>query len=125
MTERCCDKVFDCIENNFCKKCDKELCKNHTFWKDGDDGMEYAYCSLCYSWEGLWCDEHEQVMYKDGMKCSGCLDDEEEYEEYLVLWNKNKMYKIPPMMTFNEFTEHRKLFYVNLAEDANMFKTNQ
>ena len=91
-TERCCDKVFDCIENNFCKKCDKKLCDKHVFWKDG--------CAECHYWE-------------------------KEYEEYLVLWNKNKIYKISPMMTFNEFTEHRKLLYVNLAEDANMFNPNQ
>ena len=28
--------------------------------------------------EDEWCEEHEQVMYKDGYKCSGCLDQEEE-----------------------------------------------
>ena len=33
-----------------------------------------------------FCEEHEQVMWKDGMKCSGCLeeeDDEDEETEYV------------------------------------------
>mgnify|MGYP006889593451 CR=1 FL=1 len=25
-----------------------------------------------------WCYDHEQLMWKNGLKCSGCLDDEEE-----------------------------------------------
>jgi hypothetical protein len=37
-----------------------------------------------------WCEEHEQSKWKDGLKCGGCLDDEEktcencgdEYEEH-------------------------------------------
>ena len=28
-----------------------------------------------------WCEEHEQVMYKDGLKCSGCLEEEKNDEE--------------------------------------------
>jgi len=28
--------------------------------------------------EQEWCEEHEQVMWKNGLKCSGCLEGEEE-----------------------------------------------
>jgi hypothetical protein len=31
--------------------------------------------------EEEWCEEHEQVMWKNGLKCSGCLEGEEEEEE--------------------------------------------
>lgn len=31
--------------------------------------------------EEEWCEEHEQVMYKDGGKCSGCIQKEEQEEE--------------------------------------------
>lgn len=26
--------------------------------------------------ESEWCEEHEQVMWKDGLKCGGCLNEE-------------------------------------------------
>jgi len=31
--------------------------------------------------EEEWCEEHEQVMWKNGLKCGGCLEGEEEEEE--------------------------------------------
>jgi len=29
--------------------------------------------------EKEWCEKHERVMWKNGMKCGGCLDDEDEW----------------------------------------------
>ena len=46
-----------------------------------------AFCEPCFEErqehekedekEEEWCEEHEQVMWKNGLKCSGCLDEEE------------------------------------------------
>jgi hypothetical protein len=35
--------------------------------------------------EEEWCEKHEQVMWKNGLKCSGCLEGEEEKEVSRVL----------------------------------------
>jgi len=35
--------------------------------------------------EEEWCEEHEQVMWKNGLKCGGCLEGGEEKEMYGVL----------------------------------------
>lgn len=34
------------------------------FYDDTDDNEEIVE---------EWCEEHEQIMWKDGLKCSGCL----------------------------------------------------
>jgi hypothetical protein len=35
--------------------------------------------------EEEFCEEHEQVMWKDGLKCSGCLDEEAEKKVNLTI----------------------------------------
>ena len=51
-----------------CRFC-KEECSCWNYNSDHE-----VVCEDC----GGWCEEHEQVMYKDGMKCGGCMDDEDE-----------------------------------------------
>ncbi len=40
--------------------------------------LEKELESLKYKMKNEWCYDHEQLMWKNGLKCSGCLDDEEE-----------------------------------------------
>ena len=51
-----------------CRFC-KEECSCWNYNSDHE-----VVCEDC----GDWCEEHEQVMYKNGMKCGGCMDDEDE-----------------------------------------------
>ena len=53
-----------------CQDCD---CENF-----GDDGCKCDCHSVEEDEDGQedddeWCEEHEQIMWKDGLKCSGCL----------------------------------------------------
>lgn len=49
------------------------------FKTDLGDG-DVMVCENCYNEikgeEDEWCEEHEQVMWKDGLKCGGCKDKE-------------------------------------------------
>jgi len=49
------------------------------FKTDLGDG-DVMVCEDCYNEiegeEDEWCEEHEQVMWKDGLKCGGCMDKE-------------------------------------------------
>jgi hypothetical protein len=55
----------------------------------GEDG-----CPECQSdVDEEWCEKHEQVMWKNAMKCGACLDDEEEearYQEHKTLYNEDE-----------------------------------
>jgi hypothetical protein len=76
-----------------CPGCDslKQNVEFKTYYHEGGDTI---VCEDCFNeMEGSeeedeeedeeeeWCEEHEQVMWKNGLKCSGCLEGEEEEEE--------------------------------------------
>ena len=98
---------FGTLENPLCGICG---CREETgrYNKDGvlredvicvdcEDCWEYSEDDDCYKkiekakryigggyWDDEsdeeWCDEHEQVMYRNGMKCGACLDKEQGIE---------------------------------------------
>ena len=49
-----------------------------------DDKMKYE-----------WCYDHEQLMWKNGLKCSGCLED----EDVIVKSVKNKYNLVPSIIS--------------------------
>jgi len=49
-----------------------------------------------------WCEEHEQIMWKNGLKCGGCLDDEENKrigQVYRALYDNNLLSKNADFLT--------------------------
>jgi hypothetical protein len=74
-----------------CDKCGKDCERDNWFICGGDCGELFCHdcdakynphpsgkCKVCEDDEEKeeWCEEHEQIMWKDGSKCGGCLEDE-------------------------------------------------
>jgi hypothetical protein len=76
-----CEEDCPCGNDNAveCEEEDCENCRRGKFCDCEDKG-----CPQCNKdekdldeEEEEWCEEHEQIMWKDGGKCGGCLDEEE------------------------------------------------
>jgi len=70
---------FETAVRSLCPRCETKqpAVEFKTDLGNGDVMVcEDCYNDICEEEEDEWCEEHEQVMWKDGLKCGGCLNEE-------------------------------------------------
>ena len=113
-------------DGRLCQDCFTKMavpCKNcgDEFVQEDDDEKEDCCPDCRKDDEEEFCEEHEQVMWKDGGKCSGCLDEEETLAaskpyadnktgNFCLEWDNLEEYFLKDDTTLKTIKKYKKLY---------------